>query len=149
MLKKLSLLFLLLLFIAPCFAKNIINNNKTDTLLSAAPAYFVNWDPYTKKLITKIKNNWHPSKEDRTKKVVAIVKIDRSGKLLNVEITKSSGSKKADNEVISAIKSSAPFNPLPKKHTVYCIIYKLTFDGNISGYPTNSDPSATAELMGF
>ena len=45
--------------------------------------------------------------------VVALVTIARDGRLLDVAISRSSGSKTLDNAVLEVIRAAAPYAPLP------------------------------------
>ena len=86
------------------------------------------WAPYMRDLEQRVKRNWEPSKEGDSKRIVATFTIDRSGKLLDCKITKSSGVPEADKAVKDAIEKTAPFRPLPKEFKGYSVPIEFTFD---------------------
>lgn len=91
------------------------------------------FNPYMKKLQKDIKKNWNPPKIDKSKRVVALFKIEKSGKLLETKIKKSSGDTDMDNAAIKAVYDTAPFEPLPKEFTGKSIDIQFTFDYNVLG----------------
>lgn len=63
----------------------------------------------------KVQENWiYPQGlKDNKISVIVSIKIERSGKLLEVSVEKSSGNKAFDASLLTAIKKAAPFPPLP------------------------------------
>lgn len=84
--------------------------------------------PFMKDLQKKIKNNWHPPKDQQTKRIVILFKLDRYGNLSQLKIKESSGDIKSDDASIKAVKISAPFNPLPTEYKGNDIDIQFTFD---------------------
>jgi len=88
--------------------------------------------PYMKKLEKKIKGNWkpsHPSSECILHTSVLLV-INKKGELLSYKILSSSGNKDFDESGLVAIKSAAPFEPLPSFNGEKNI--DLQFDFNLA-----------------
>ena len=54
------------------------------------------WGPYMRNLEARIRRNWNPPKGDTSKRVVIYFKISRDGKLLSMNVVKSSGLALAD-----------------------------------------------------
>lgn len=71
-------------------------------------------DAYMANLQRKIKRNWNPSKEDKTKCVQAFFKVHYDGKLTNLKLEKSSGSDVTDSTGLEAIRTASPFPQLPE-----------------------------------
>lgn len=63
----------------------------------------------------KVQENWiYPQGlKDNKISVIVSIKIERSGKLVEAAVEKSSGNKAFDDSLLKAIKKSAPFPPLP------------------------------------
>ena len=87
--------------------------------------------PYMEELQIRIKNNWHPPREDKSKRIIALFKVDKEGNLLNLKITASSGNKDADFAAVEAIKISAPFKPLPPEYEGEDVDIQFNFDYNV------------------
>ena len=86
---------------------------------------------YMRKLQRTMKYNWNPQKNNISKRVVTKFTIAKNGNLLNYEIKESSGDKYADDAAITAIKKSAPFDPLPSDLKQNSIEITFTFDYNV------------------
>ncbi len=89
--------------------------------------------PYMKELQRRIKMNWDPPKGNESKRVVLLFKIARDGRLLNVNVHKSSGLEAADKAAINAVKLTAPFRPLPPEFKGDHVDIQFTFDYNVLG----------------
>lgn len=91
------------------------------------------WGPYMRELERRIKRNWNPPKGDSSKRVVVYFKIARDGKLLAVNVSRSSGVPLADQAARAAIELTAPFAPLPPEYKGSSIDIDFTFDYNVLG----------------
>lgn len=91
------------------------------------------WGPYMRNLEARIRRNWNPPKGDTSKRVVIYFKISRDGKLLSMNVVKSSGLALADQAAKAAIQQSAPFPPLPPEYKGSNIDIDFTFDYNVLG----------------
>lgn len=90
--------------------------------------------PYVAELQRRIRRNWAPPVEDRSKRVVVMFHIARDGRLLNPQIQQSSGSPSADQAAIAAVRASAPFRTLPPAFRGNDIAVQFIFDYEISGH---------------
>lgn len=89
--------------------------------------------PYMKELQRRIKMNWDPPKGNESKRVILLFKISKDGRLLSVNVHKSSGLPEADNAAINAVKLTAPFKPLPPEFKGNSVDIQFTFDYNVLG----------------
>lgn len=89
--------------------------------------------PYMRELQRRIKMNWEPPKGNESKRVVLMFKIARDGKLLSVNVFKSSGLQNVDQAAINAVKVAAPFRALPPEYKGSNIDIQFTFDYNVYG----------------
>lgn len=89
--------------------------------------------PYMRELQRKIKMNWEPPKGNESKRVVLLFKIAKDGRLLSVNVYKSSGLPNVDQAAINAVKLSAPFRQLPAEYKGANIDIQFTFDYNVYG----------------
>jgi TonB family protein len=90
--------------------------------------------PYVAELQRRIRRNWAPPVEDRSKRVVVLFHISRDGRLLNPQIQQSSGSPTADQAAIAAVRASAPFRTLPPAFRGNDIAVQFIFDYEIQGH---------------
>ncbi len=90
--------------------------------------------PYIAELQRRIRRNWAPPVEDRSKRVVAMFKISRDGRLLSLRIQQSSGSPQADAAAMAAVRASAPFRQLPPNFRGSDIDVQFIFDYEIYGH---------------
>ena len=89
--------------------------------------------PYMKELQRRIKMNWDPPKGNESKRVVLLFSISKDGRLLNVQVSKSSGVQAADRAAINAVQLTAPFKPLPAEFKGQKVDIQFTFDYNVFG----------------
>ncbi len=89
--------------------------------------------PYMKELQRRIKMNWDPPKGNESKRVILLFKISKDGRLLSVNVQKSSGLAEADKAAINAVKLTAPFKPLPPEYRSDSVDIQFTFDYNVLG----------------
>jgi TonB family protein len=87
--------------------------------------------PYMQDLQKRIKQVWHPPRGNESKRVVVIFRVDRLGRLIRVEVTKSSGAPLADRAAVAAIEQIFPFRPLPAEFADENIDIEFTFDYNV------------------
>lgn len=89
--------------------------------------------PYMRELQRAIKRRWTPPKGDKSKRVVLLFKVSGDGRLLSIKINTSSGNPSSDRAAINAVKSAAPFRPLPPEYKGSDIDIQFTFDYNVFG----------------
>lgn len=87
---------------------------------------------YIAELQRRIRRNWSPPREVRSKRVVVRFRIGRVGQVLSCSI-KQSGGAVADRAALNAIRASAPFRPLPTGYIGSSIPVDFVFDYHISG----------------
>ena len=87
--------------------------------------------PYMRDLQRRIKMNWEPPKGSESKRVVLLFKIAKDGRLLSCSVFKSSGSSNIDSSAIKAVRTAAPFRPLPVEYNNESIDIQFTFDYNV------------------
>lgn len=87
--------------------------------------------PYMRELQRRIKRNWHPPRGNESKRVQLLFKVSRDGRLIRLNISKSSGVADADDAALEAVKMSAPFRPLPPEYQGKDIDIQFTFDYNV------------------
>lgn len=78
----------------------------------------------------RIKRNWFPPKEDRSKRVKVIFSIADNGALANLRLEQSSGSAIADQAALTAVRRAAPFANLPQGAPA-SVDVSFTFDYNV------------------
>ncbi len=87
--------------------------------------------PYIAELQRRIKRNWRPPTADNSKRVVAMFTIAKDGRLLNLSVQQTSGTKVVDDAALSAVRLSAPFPPLPAGHRDNSVQVQFTFDYDV------------------
>lgn len=84
--------------------------------------------PYMKRMQDKIKANWRPPVKDRDAQIVVKYRILRDGTLDSYGILSSSGFQDLDSAAIDALRSAAPFEPIPASFDKESILVQFTFD---------------------
>ncbi|MBZ0188639.1 MAG: TonB C-terminal domain-containing protein, partial [Candidatus Obscuribacterales bacterium] len=85
---------------------------------------------YLVNLESRIKNAWFPPKNDVTKRLTAIFKIHKNGKMTDLRLATSSGDQVVDKACLAAVEKAAPFRPLPDGAPKDVDI-KFSFDYNV------------------
>ena len=89
-----------------------------------------NFDTFMQDLQSDMMLNWNPPKIGTNARVVVLMKIRKDGNLESVKILKSSGSSEMDNAALNAVKSTAPFQPLPLSFTGETVDVNFSFNYN-------------------
>jgi TonB family protein len=89
--------------------------------------------PYMSELKRRLTRNWRPPRGNETKRVVLKFEIARDGRLLSLEINRTSGEPLADEAAINAVKLSAPFKELPPEFQGDSVPVLFTFDYTVYG----------------
>jgi TonB family protein len=84
--------------------------------------------PYLAQVQTKIRAHWHPPTVDQPKHVVVLYRIACDGHLVRVGVKTSSGLAVADQAALAAVKSAAPFPPLPMTYVGRNVDVEFDFD---------------------
>lgn len=87
--------------------------------------------PYRAELQRRIKRNWYPPRGNESKKVVLLFKVSRDGRLLSLNVQRSSGDPETDNAALQAVKLSSPFRPLPPEYRENAINIEFSFDYSV------------------
>ena len=83
--------------------------------------------PYMRDLDRRIRLNWNPPRGKVSNNVVTFFTITKDGKVTNIKILESSGSKAADDAAINAIYATNPARPLPADFSGDHIDVSFTF----------------------
>ena len=89
-----------------------------------------NFDTFMQNLQSDMMLNWNPPKIGTNARVVVLMKIQKDGNLESVKILKSSGNSEMDNAALNAVKSTAPFQPLPLSFTGETVDVNFSFNYN-------------------
>lgn len=126
------------------FGKSVINNYIFGQPVAAVPEpapaltpapvikaeQDVDFGPYMAKMQRRVKRSWFPPKCSESKRVIAAWTISRDGSLSNLRITQAAGLKLSNDAALKAVKSSAPFEPLPQG-APESVDINFTFDYNV------------------
>ncbi len=109
---------------------NTLNNSSQPVIsknqeLSEKPSS-VNIYPYMRDLDRRIRLNWNPPRGKVSNNVVTFFTITKDGKVTNIKILESSGSKAADDATVKAISDTQVY-PLPEDFAGDKIDVKFTF----------------------
>lgn len=91
------------------------------------PPYF---QQYMRDVERKIKPNWKPPK-DLSGRTILTFRLGKNGELLAIHVSESSDSEEIDKAAITAVKMSAPFEPLPVEFEGNSVDINFTFDCNV------------------
>lgn len=87
---------------------------------------------YVNELQRTIKWNWKPPKGMENKKVELFLRIAKDGKLIILNVKKTSEIAEVDNAALNAVKKSVPLQPLPSGYKKSYLNVVFTFDYNVS-----------------
>lgn len=87
--------------------------------------------PYVNELKRNIRWNWKIPSEN--KHVELFLRIAKDGRLIILNVKKTSESAEADNAALNAVKKCLPLNPLPSKYTKSYLDVIFTFGSNSVG----------------
>lgn len=88
----------------------------------------INFIAYVDRLENKVKSNWIKPHGKLDKKAVILLDIDKTGKLLGVNVATFSGDKDFDKTALDAIIKSVPFEKFPQTVKDEKATIKFTFD---------------------
>lgn len=91
----------------------------------------LDFGPYVALLQRKIKHNWKPPAITVAYSITVSFRIDCAGNLSELKIVKSTGGYFARRAALKAVKSSAPFAPLPSGYAGRSVPIQFTFDYEI------------------
>lgn len=87
--------------------------------------------PFMSELEQKIKKNWFPPRGTKNRRILVLFYIARDGTVLHTEIRESSGSEKADEAAILAVKAAEPFLNFPAQVNQDVLPVQFSFDYNV------------------
>jgi hypothetical protein len=90
-----------------------------------------NISPYINELQRNIRWNWKPPKGQQNKKVELFLRISKDGKLMILNIKKTSLNAEVDNAATSAVKKTLPLNPLPSQYKKSYLDVVFVLDYNV------------------
>lgn len=89
--------------------------------------------PYVNELRRNIRWNWKAPKSSANKRVELFLRIAKDGKVIILNVKKTSDNAEADNAALNAVRKSMPLNPLPAKYSKNYLDVIFTFDSNSVG----------------
>lgn len=113
-LNKVSLLTVLSVFMLPIFAEEVIIPAKENLNQSKQTQEIQNLNQYFEYLPNAVHNNWTPYKADADYEVTVQFRVKKNGEITEPFIVKTTN-EKANTSVLNAVKSGAPYMPLPSK----------------------------------
>lgn len=102
---------------------------------SAAKKMIAPYDisPYVNELKRNIRWNWRVPKESENKRVELFLRIAKDGKIIILNVKRTSESAEADNAALDAVRRCQPLNPLPAKYPKGYLDVVFTFGSNSVG----------------
>lgn len=109
-----------------------VNGNGFDknATRKAVAAYDIS--PYVNELKRNIRLNWRPAKGHEGKNVELFLRIAKDGRLIILNVKRTSEIGEVDNAALNAVKKTLPLNPLPSKYTKSFLDVVFTFNPNTS-----------------
>lgn len=102
---------------------------------SAAKKMIAPYDisPYVNELKRNIRWNWRVPKESENKRVELFLRIAKDGKIIILNVKRTSESAATDNAALDAVRRCQPLNPLPAKYPKGYLDVVFTFGSNSVG----------------
>jgi len=95
--------------------------------------------PFMADLERRIKRNWNPPRNSRSKRVVVKMYVSKDGRLTRLNVLKTSGDDIADDAALNAVRASAPFKPFPAEVREEVLPIEFTFDYNVFNPQASKD----------
>lgn len=89
--------------------------------------------PYVRELKRNIRWNWKPPSVSENKRVELFLRIAKDGRLIILNVKRTSESGDIDNAALNAVKKCLPLNPLPSKYPKGYLDVIFSFDSNSVG----------------
>ncbi|OGI04807.1 MAG: hypothetical protein A2Y25_04265 [Candidatus Melainabacteria bacterium GWF2_37_15] len=93
--------------------------------------------PYINELQRRINWNWKPPAGNENKRVELFLRIAKDGRLVILNIKKTSLSGEMDNAALNAVKKSLPLNPLPSNYKQGYLDVVFSLDYNVVSKATH------------
>ena len=97
------------------FADKVKANQKTEQCAQPEMREITNLTEYFKYLPAEVHRNWIPYKSNSGYEVTVQFKVNRDGSISDTKIVNSTNAD-ANASVLNAVKSGAPYQPLPKSY---------------------------------
>lgn len=107
---------------------NGFNRNATKKIITS---YDIS--PYVNELKRNIRWNWKAPEGSENKRVELFLRIAKDGRLIILNVKKTSEAGSVDNAALNAVKKCLPLNPLPSKYTKGYLDVIFTFSSNSVG----------------
>lgn len=104
------------------FDKNAVRN--------AVSTYDIS--PYVNELKRNVRMNWKPAKNSEGKYVELFLRIAKDGRLIILNVKKTSEVGEVDEAALNAVRRTLPLNPLPSKYGKSFLDLIFTFNSNTS-----------------
>lgn len=91
----------------------------------------VDYGAFMADLQKRISRNWIPPRGQESRKVVLLFYVGRDGRLIKVDVKKSSGEPDVDRAAIEAVQVSSPFTSVPPQMKEDVLPVEFTFDYNV------------------
>lgn len=108
------------------------NKNATKAIIAA---YDIS--PYVNELKREIRWNWKAPNGSENKKVELFLRIAKDGRLIILNVKRTSEAGEVDNAALNAVKKCLPLNPLPSKYNKSYLDVIFTFGSNYIGSRLN------------
>lgn len=89
--------------------------------------------PYVNELKRNIRWNWRAPKDSENKRVELFLRIAKDGKIIILNVKRTSESGAVDNAALDAVRRCQPLNPLPAKYPKGYLDVVFTFSSNSVG----------------
>lgn len=111
---KVLLIAAIFVFTVPTFAEEVIIPAKEDLKQPKQTEEMQNLNQYFEYLPNAVHNNWTPYKANADYEVTVQFRVKKNGEITEPFIVKTTN-EKANTSVLNAVKSGAPYKPLPSK----------------------------------
>lgn len=89
--------------------------------------------PYVNELKRNVRFNWRAPKDGGNKRVELFLRIAKDGKIIILNVKKTSEVGEVDNAALNAVRKCVPLNPLPSKYAKSYLDVVFTFDASSIG----------------
>jgi TonB family protein len=104
-----------------------LNANRVGTGVGVDAAQDDLWGGYLAALNRAVEQNWQRVAVAATRRTKIRFQVDRQGRLTDLKLVEPSGDDTADQAAIQAVRTAAPFAPLPQNASEDVLIVNFTF----------------------
>lgn len=109
-----------------------VNGNGFDKNATRKVVSAYDISPYVNELKRNIRLNWRPAKGHEGKNVELFLRIAKDGRLIILNVKRTSEIGEVDNAALNAVRKTQPLNPLPSKYTKSFLDIVFTFNPSTS-----------------